>query len=747
MVFIDAIATGASCDVLCIQESGQMTLLSDDLKTVKWTFRAANAADPSSSQPDSGTDSIKYALMCDVATAARGFLRFHPDVLANVAPVDHVDAHRHNSTQILFLVSHSASGSMTSQFAFSVYCIRRSYLTPNNRSALQHLIRWDSLNARVRSSDLPSRIEYFFDFKSGNLQQLLDNRLVVYSFAESVPRQLACIEQAQSGSISLLPICGYLSLLSSPSGVCLVDVRFNSIHATRCFEGTTSTRTSQKRKRSHHSSPPTKPVSIQLIQYLPKMGTVIGTLQSKMICFQLNIPGQVRGASTGQRESLIQCIGKSIDYEVVAKAPHETRSEQDTKLVKNLLTLKANSRKRQYTEYCHQFFNCVERSRHLDAAHVHLFAIHCAGQMFDGVIQSLKSREASDNHTERMERPFVPKSVFRWLAVRGYISSQYIETALNSDLASEYREKFSVSSQNLVDAISICDPTLVLLSDVLDKPSHLGLSGTVQALACILQSFEALKPIKEDRLLISGLKADAIEEDKVLWQQEQAGIELELATELLEDGMRPRALALKKCLDSLTALYSPSEIALDLRSHLKQQHLMLLVELLRFELSGGGWTTKILDFAPEADVGPGQDGAIHSICILLNCSMDALGAGGWLLGIDGSVDVSKSAAMVTFLRNETGAVLEGVQESTFIQAFLQDFLRYGKLVGESSQKRRRVEPSLLADSALPIGLKGAQKISDTKIGAGGEIQMRSKRDVGEKVSQKLGKYTLEHLDI
>ncbi|KAI9671368.1 MAG: hypothetical protein M1831_004277 [Alyxoria varia] len=747
VVFIDTIAASTRRDVLCIQKSGQVTALSEDLKTVKWTSHAANPVDAFSSQPTSGTVLIKHAFMCDVATAARGFLRCHPEVLATLAPVDHADAYQHKNTQVLILITHPTSGNETSRFALSVYGIRPSHLISSNRSALQHLIRWDS-NARFPTSESASRIEYFFDVKLGTLQQLVDNKLVVYSFTESEPRHTACIEQSQYGTTSLLPISGYLSLLSSPFSVCLVDVRFNSIHATRCFDGTTSAKLSRKRKRSHHSYSLPEPESIQLIQYLPKAGAVIGTLQSKMICFQLNVPSQIRGASAGKPQSLMQCIGQSFDPEVVPKSQYESQNEQDAKMFDALHTLQACARKRDYQEYIHQFFKRVDRSNSLDAAHLHLVAIHCAGQMFDGVIQSFTLRRANEHDPKRIERPFVPKPVFRWLAIRGYISPRYIETALNSDSASQYKETFSVSSQNLVDAISVCDPTLVLLSDVLDKPFQLGLPGTVQALACILQSFESLKPIKEDRLLMSGPKADGIDEDDFPLQQEQARIELELATELLEDGMRPRALALKKCLDSLTALYSPSEIALSLRSHMKQQHLMLLVELLRFELSGGGWTSKILDFAPVADSGPGQDGAIHSICILLNCSMDALGAGGWLLGTSGSVDVNNSEAMVTFLRNETGSVLEGVQESIFIQAFLQDFLRYENLVkASSSDKRKRFKSSLGSDSALPIGRKVAHEISDTRIGAGGEIQMRSKRDIGKKASQKLGKYTLEHLDI
>jgi hypothetical protein len=189
--------------------------------------------------------------------------------------------------------------------------------------------------------------------------------------------------------------------------------------------------------------------------------------------------------------------------------------------------------------------------------------------------------------------------------------------------------------------------------------------------------------------------------------------------------------------------------------------------LLRYELSRGGWTSRYVDIGEsvldeDAEV---PDHAIILIISLLNNCIDAIGAGGWLTGearlVNG--DSFEAQELITSLKLEIEAAFEGVEQARYLSGILGEMVRYGEQVqksqpgnkphDETAEKPRskplrpKVVPIDEQEKMLPLGLKVDHSISRMKVGAGGEIQKRTARDIGHLKSQKVGKYTLERIEV
>jgi hypothetical protein len=196
------------------------------------------------------------------------------------------------------------------------------------------------------------------------------------------------------------------------------------------------------------------------------------------------------------------------------------------------------------------------------------------------------------------------------------------------------------------------------------------------------------------------------------------------------------------------------------------QDVVALIYLLRFELARGAWTTRYLDVDQleitdeEAAV---PDNAIIPISSLLNNCIDAIGAGGWLSGNARLVsgDPFEAEELISSLKLEVSAALEGIEEAVYLRGLTSEMIRYGGAVqagisgpahNTPAGKNWRIKPVMLPSSEqemkiLPLGLKADRQISLLKVGFGGEVHERTRRDIGHLKSQRVAKYTLERIII
>lgn len=363
----------------------------------------------------------------------------------------------------------------------------------------------------------------------------------------------------------------------------------------------------------------------------------------------------------------------------------------------------------------------------------------------------------NDTGDSKLSATFYDSHTFMWLLEHGFMTVTNIETALRK---SDSNSK-SLSPGQLVDLIVDIDQNMHLLLILVAK-NYLGAAELLHVIRNLMESLGLLgeNPNTKQGLLANGEDPEIQNEDKDVEEQvEQLEAEIEQDLEMAEyqlgagSGTRGHALS-----QALSKLYTrpTSDIVHALQTTYSSQEITCLIYLLRFELARGGWTTKYVD-AVEVDVGEEdagyEDNAIILISSLLNSCVDAIGAGGWLSGEARLVDGDRFEAeeLVSSLKLEVSAALEGIEEAVYLKGLTSEMIKYGDAVEATLPKHKRTD--ILISSAdedtslLPVGLKVDKDIALNKVGAGGAIYKRTKRDIGYLKSQKVGKYSRERIRI
>lgn len=370
-------------------------------------------------------------------------------------------------------------------------------------------------------------------------------------------------------------------------------------------------------------------------------------------------------------------------------------------------------------------------------------------------------RESATSGEDRLHIVFFPPNVLYWLIQTGNLNKNSITSALQSELrASSAKE---IPAGQIVKSLLEVDPEMELLLSLISK-TYLEAPELLHAIRHIMDSLELFGENGENQLaLTSGEQSAATNGDldaEIAFEEDQADLDLQLAEYRLGDGSSVRHQALSMALAKLYTCPSKAVVQA-LQSTLTLNEIVSLIYLLRFELAGGSWTSRYLDFYVMGDDSGPPDSAIMLISTLLSRCIDAVGAGGWLSGdamlVNG--DHFESEELITSLKLEVSAALEGVEEASYLRGLTAEMVRFAESSQKataSSGKRTKhgdVKPVVLAAAAaseqdvpmLPFGLKVEQQISLQKVGAGGELYNRSLRDIGRLKSRKVGKYTRERI--
>jgi hypothetical protein len=347
-------------------------------------------------------------------------------------------------------------------------------------------------------------------------------------------------------------------------------------------------------------------------------------------------------------------------------------------------------------------------------------------------------------------------NVFRWLVESGNFSISSLEQSVRRTAP---RGNFTkgLPAGNFVNALADFDPEMKLLLFILRSPVYLDVGELLSALKLLMRSLEF--PTNGASYQITNGEAfssPVVNGDSALalrFEEDAAERDLDLALSVLETGSAIREEALTALLTRLH-LFPSTTTARALRRELNSDEVLSLVQLLRNELSRGGWTSIYLDedaedFDEEPQKSTSERG-VHLISDLIGCALDSSGPGGWLLGAAASNDNDNPMEdLVATLRLEVSAALECIEEATYLNGLLGEMLRYEKSVASArkdskSKTRKSKGPE---GGLLPLGLKAERGISLTRVGAGGEIQKRSVRDRGSLISKTVGKYSFERIKI
>lgn len=357
---------------------------------------------------------------------------------------------------------------------------------------------------------------------------------------------------------------------------------------------------------------------------------------------------------------------------------------------------------------------------------------------------------------------FFPPNAFQWLIWTGFLTTDMIGQAIRLDSTGLQ----TISASDIIASILDFDPGMQLLCDVLEGHPLLDveLSGqTIKALVKSLEteSFPEIKgqlTNRPEQNEESSTRDEESADKEFNAEADAAAWSLARAESFVDTGLSVRSQSLLKALVTLHAYPGPL-VSQTLRKSLTHKEILFLINILRLELRAGGWINTYLQDGPHdsAEFGDPSDRAIILIADLLGCALDAIGAAGWLTsGNDAKADTIQA------LRMEVSVALEGIHEAAFMEGLLQDFIRFGwqkKTVqqGPSDKKlREKGKPVTLqkhdASSAaeariLPLGFKVEGKIEETRTERSGEVKQLSKRDIGRKISMRVGKYSFERIDV
>lgn len=782
MVFLGAISapfgtdgSATSSDLLAIRKNGEIQCLDGGSLQQKWNSPASALFEAHEASPDI---EVEYAHLTNAHAASQRILKGRQDVLAIFSQEISDDGY---NPDIVLLVTKAPQTSIRTLHIITPP--RRSSTHVNGLQSSVQVLLTAPFPSPVKRKDIST---FSIQVSTGTLQQLSHNTLTTFDLTESGPKEQSNL--VVGGAESFLRLSSTSIMVSSGHTLTVYNPKFQSILASVDLERT-SEQDSLKRKRQTDNE---GHATCSLLTYFPKLGTAVAIKDNNLLAIQVegHQDRQGRPCAAGL---LIDSLGCSVKDHVRPGRGKKEMSHVDARTLDEYLPgslTNVDGPSSGQTKDLEKAFSADDASKFDDLIAERILYLKHAALLAKGmkkpatgtapadrrwVIYALSrifSRPGESSEESKLSISFYPPNLFWWLVNAGHMTVANIEAALRIDGTTH---SVTIPAGELVSAIVELNPDMDLLLALLGR-NYLGAAELLHAVRTLMDSLEMLGDNlrTKQNLLTDGEESVLVNGDaeKHLQElEEEAEKDLHHAEYQLGSGSGLRGEALSLALSKLYTCPT-SAIVHALQTTLTSQEIVCLVYLLRFELAKGAWTAKYLDddeselVDDDAEV-PGS--AILLISNLLNNCIDAVGAGGWLSGdlkfVEG--DPFEAAELISSLKLEVSAALEGIQEAAYLKGLTSEMVRYGDAVQKAlprerdpeaeapvSKKRKGpVNPPILLPSSnleatiLPFGLKAEQRISKVKVGAGGELSIRSKRDIGHLKSQKVGKYSLERIVI
>lgn len=386
-------------------------------------------------------------------------------------------------------------------------------------------------------------------------------------------------------------------------------------------------------------------------------------------------------------------------------------------------------------------------------------------------------RDALEQSTDqtRLTCKLPQSNVLNCLVDAGHLTISNIQSAFKDELRA-VDDVDHILSEEVPQVLAQADPTFELLLSYLSS-TKLGAGELLTSVRLIMRSLELVQdPTKIAPKLLafeseqsgdfdpdeSALNADQSAFGHELDRLEQ---ELEVTEFYLGDQSTVRARGLSVAFGKLGSCPRDSTIRALRRSY-KPEEILSLIYVLRMELVKDGWTTRYLDTTrldEDDELEAPPDGSISLLADLLCRCIDAVGPGGWLINdaivAAGAGDHMDSADFLASLKLEVSAALEGVQEAVFLRGILSEAVRYGAQV-QAGQKNKRADGKAVVThghgsnkatggegAMLPLGMKAKGRLSADKVVSGGEVVKKSKREIGQLISQEVENYTTDSISV
>jgi len=658
-----------------------------------------------------GEVTVEYTFIQSAGEAQLGLLKNRADLLMFLETSGKNQDEIRDQTAVVGMITRS---NLDQKRMLNIFAVNppsaESAAQISNRAQL--LIQWQ-LPASVK--DMEEIPQYSFDRASGLLFVNQATALTTYTFTTLGPRLLSQVPSlSESTTTSFIPLPQSLSLVVTAETCSLVNMHYNSVLASTSISSVEIAPPPSK-KRKLETAKTNDSGKIELIDHFRSLNIAVAVKDSTLLAFQLRFPLPVRGRSIAKALTtprLIDSLGRGIpstSATAAKKAPPAFDAHKIDELARadpslaNLASVFIDQQAGQVSRHKRAYVNLA------------------------GLVQSLK-----------------------WI-LRSFSTPPAIEQS-QAQLTNGETSAASVTN---------------------------GTNGTSP-------SALADNPDSSDAFLLAEVSAATADLSLAVALISSASATSSNSTST--DPTTLRALTLEHLLTKLGTSHPPALLSRTFRAQLSQHDLFLLMELLRHALEQGGWASKVLDVYPE-DMDPqsdpegqaqdtervdggGLDSSVGVIGTLISCAVDALGAGAWLTGgmdvniasddeddemmdLDTSLAAAGTRPLLPTLRQLTTTVLEVTQEAAFFRSFLADFLRYADTLAAAPAGVQNRLASAMANEQgagqgggmLPFGVRAARGVEATVVKAGGEVRVRTKRELAGRIAREVGVYSFDRVRV
>lgn len=765
VVHLEAVATHltggdvTTIDVLCVYGDGTLRCYDEALTHEKWSSRRTSTHDD-----DQKTSELRvvHVSTITVQQARKTILQSREDVLS------HLNAGQNTYTSnLLLLITRSCGEPLT----FRIWAIKDTRVAET-----QAFPSASRCTEELTSFTMPEPIDvqgmeasFRLHTSDGSLYQGTAGKLCIYNLTTVVPSLTQAVNFPNAKCpLSFIRVSSDIVAAIAPDTLFLFDTHFSSIQAAYALPTAKQARENLP-KVYKAKSPHFETADSQIVTYHSPSNSAILLLGRSLIAVDLSALPSFTASNTGSRkrkhkELLIDAIGRgsiSVEQSPLSQQnsahltpairhvsnSYQSPPEWDVQR-RNLDALSAKDGVQEWDQLMASVLEAIGTSAGSDFAVTrppNYKVDYVFSKMFLTVPVESKKQRQDGNLFSGLQMNFFPRRTWHCLVHRGLVTVERIEDSLKRQGRIEYNH--GIRETGLMQALADHDETLDSISSILQSRCPLKVSEICHALKVAIAKTSTNKSSDSMKLLTQ-------EEDNELLSRSANRMRL------TDGGSDADSQRTSDQADSLNALLdviiercnacSATLVTKALRAQLSRTELRNVINLLRVKLARNGWLQLYTENEPST--GPHDhynNKQVSSIGKVLNCAIDSLGFGGWLL-IDEMADGAAEGMLetVSYMRNEIAAAVAGVEEATLLQGILGEMLLCGKTA--LNLQINRLPPTAEwtgQKPALPFGLKLDHNISLMKVGAGGELQKRSRRDIGKLKSRKVPEYSFERIAV
>ncbi|KAK5118946.1 hypothetical protein LTR62_000157 [Meristemomyces frigidus] len=781
-------------EVLVTHRDGTQECFAGDLSSSLWqsTTYTAGQGLPDNTQ-------VEFSHIIDLEIARRGLLANREDVLANL------ESSASSSSAPQQLLCRIVR--LNSTWSLQLFAVRAS--AADSIQSMQDGLR------EVASIRLPTpmvtqtidRSVFEVHTASGRVYQLVDERLHVYDLSGTVPRFVLSLGSKADSITSFIRISNAAVLLVQANALVMYETRFGAVLGSVGIQPGATGSAGKKRKRNSNNIS-----KYLLISNFQELGLVTGLSGNELTA--LRLPEDLQRSKRGhmQTMTLADVLGRGDGAMAASTKPQEWKPKFVTAVDKNNVAeieghtatvLKMVAIRGELLDGNEEN---LDRSAHIghvlraDAVPFNVSKVDKSSVLFllSRLFRSTSAEEQQQSAVGRLVTTTKCALAYQALGLAGFLNTS------NLDRATRIRDQTlpagTIRPGDLMTALRDYDGTFGLVHEMLSSSIYWELVELVQALRLLIQSLET--PAEDDSkspppLLITAAASqprnDVDDEHDTTMTTggsdlesnvEQASTlaqkELDYAISTLTNGIEFRSATLRSVLEKISQHPSTS-ITNCMRSECTHAELLFFLKLLRIELLSGDWHRPYLatsddeplaaegepvttvDEGPHPNLGlfseleahstPRTD-AIASISRLMNCAVDAIGLGGWLVGQSGLAgnDTYGTQAFVSELRAEVSACTEGLSELSTLKVWLDEMagleLSFNTELGVGKQGRRKRKElaEVVGTEEGRVLAMGCRAEAPRLRARNGKVGGSERREMAER-RRAVGKYVFERIRI